>query len=194
MKLPYELNALEPVISEKTMTFHYTKHHAAYVKNTNDMVKGTPLENKALEEIILASSKDAKLAGLYNNAAQTWNHNLFWQCLTNEAPKKQVPADLMALITADFGSLDALKAELKKVGTAQFGSGWVWLVLEKGHLKVYSTPNGQNPLTNKDQKTLLGIDVWEHSYYLDYQNLRADFLQKVLDSLINWQYVAQNLK
>ena len=191
-KLPFEMNALEPYISERTFSFHYGKHYATYVKNTNDLILGTDLENATLEDIVLATAGDASKTGLFNNAAQAWNHEFFWNSLTDKEENKVIPEVLMRQILKDFGSLAVLLEEFKKAAVGQFGSGWTWLVFEKDKLKIISTSNAFTPLTTNDQVPLLCIDVWEHAYYLDYQNRRVDFVEGILNHCLNWSFAAQN--
>jgi Fe-Mn family superoxide dismutase len=189
--LPYSLDALEPHISRNTLEFHHGKHHAAYVTNLNNLVAGTELEGKSLEDTILAVAGDASKAGVFNNAAQVWNHTFYWQGMKPEgggAPS----GELAAKIDAAFGSFDAFKEQFKAAGTTQFGSGWAWLVLDNGTLKITKTGNADLPLTH-GQKALLTMDVWEHAYYLDYQNRRPDYITTFLDKLVNWDFVAANL-
>jgi Fe-Mn family superoxide dismutase len=189
--LPYSLDALEPHISRSTLEFHYGKHHAAYVTNLNNLVGGTDLEAKSLEDTIQAVAGDAAKAGVFNNAAQVWNHTFYWQGMKpggGGAPS----GDLAAKIDADFGSFDAFKEQFKTAGATQFGSGWAWLVLENGSLKITKTGNADLPLAH-GQKALLTMDVWEHAYYLDYQNRRPDYISTFLDKLVNWDFAAANL-
>jgi superoxide dismutase, Fe-Mn family len=189
--LPYGLDALEPHISRSTLEFHHGKHHAAYVTNLNNLVAGTDLEGKSLDQTILAVSGDASKAGVFNNAAQVWNHTFYWQGMKpggGGAPS----GDLAAKIDADFGSFDAFKEQFKTAGATQFGSGWAWLVLDNGTLKITKTGNADLPLAH-GQKALLTMDVWEHAYYLDYQNRRPDYMSTFLDKLVNWDFVAANL-
>lgn len=190
-KLNYELNALEPYISEKTMSFHYGKHHATYIKNVNTLITGTPFEKKSLEEIVSDTMGDKAQTGLFNNAAQCVNHAFFWNCLTPR--KHEIPKELSDRIILDFQSLDEFKAQFVKQATGIFGSGWCWLVLEDGKLKIVSTSNAQTPIASEIQTPLLCVDVWEHAYYLDYQNARAGFIQAVVDNLWNWEFAGRNL-
>ncbi len=192
--LPYAEAALEPYISEETISFHYGKHHAGYVKTANELIAGTDLVDKSLEDIILTAASDTVYTKLFNNAAQVYNHNFYWNSLTADEADKKIPPELEAKIIADFGPVEALKAELKKQALAQFGSGWTWLVLDGDKLKVVNTSNANTPLTAPTQKPLLCIDVWEHAYYLDRQNLRAAYLDGVIDHALNWAFAAQNLK
>ncbi|MEI6031706.1 MAG: superoxide dismutase [Synechococcaceae cyanobacterium ELA739] len=189
--LPYDLDALEPHISRSTLEFHHGKHHAAYVTNLNNLVAGTDLEGKSLEETITAVAGDTAKAGVFNNAAQVWNHSFYWQCI-KPAGGGAPTGDLAAKIDADFGSFDAFKEQFKTAGATQFGSGWAWLVLDGGTLKVTKTANADLPLAH-GQKALLTMDVWEHAYYLDYQNRRPDYMTTYLDKLVNWDFVAANL-
>ena len=189
--LPYADNALDPVISANTLSFHYGKHHKAYVDNLNKLIAGTPLEGQSLEAIIKESAGKADKAGIFNNSAQIWNHTFYWNSLKPNGGGTP-PAALAKLIERDFGSLDNLKKELATAATTQFGSGWAWLASDNGKLVVTKTSNAELPLT-KGQKALLTIDVWEHAYYLDYQNRRPDYANAVIDKLLNWQFAADNL-
>ncbi|BAZ25700.1 superoxide dismutase [Kalymmatonema gypsitolerans NIES-4073] len=186
--LPYDYNALEPFISAQTLQFHHDKHHAGYVTNLNKLVEGTELANKSLEEVILATANDSSKAGIFNNAAQVWNHTFYWHVLKKDGGSPS--GELAEKINASFGSLDEFKKQFKEAGATQFGSGYAWLVVENGELKVVKTPNAANPITS-GQTPLLTADVWEHAYYLDYQNRRPDYLQTFVDQLINWDFVAE---
>lgn len=190
-ELPYADNALEPYMSAKTFSFHHDKHHAAYVTNLNKLIENTELADKSLEEIIKATFKDSSKAGVFNNAAQVWNHTFFWSSMKPGGGGTPSGA-LAAKIDADFGSFDKFKEEFKNAAATQFGSGWAWLVLDNGTLKVTKTPNAENPLAH-GQTALLTLDVWEHAYYLDYQNKRPDFISTYLDSLVNWDFAASNM-
>ncbi|MFB2936750.1 superoxide dismutase [Aerosakkonemataceae cyanobacterium BLCC-F154] len=188
--LPYADTALEPYMSANTFSFHYGKHHAAYNTNLNKLTEGTELADKPLEEIVVTSFKENK-TGIFNNAAQVWNHNFFWQSM--KPGGGGAPSGALAdKINADFGSFDKFKEEFKSAAATQFGSGWAWLVLENGKLKVTKTPNAENPVVH-GQTPLLTLDVWEHAYYLDYQNKRPDFITTFLDNLVNWDFAAENL-
>ncbi|KGF72699.1 superoxide dismutase [Neosynechococcus sphagnicola sy1] len=190
--LPYDFGALEPYnMSGRTFEFHYGKHHAAYVNNLNNLVKDTELADKTLEAVIQISFKDAAKVGIFNNAAQVWNHSFFWNCMKPGGGGTPTGA-LAEQITDSFGSFEKFTTEFKAAATTQFGSGWAWLVKEGDTLKVTKTPNAENPLAH-GQTALLTLDVWEHAYYLDYQNRRPDFIQNFLDSLVNWEFVAQQL-
>lgn len=189
--LPYDAKALEPHISANTLGFHHGKHHAAYVTNYNNAVKGTALEAKPLEEAIREVAGDASKVAIFNNGAQVWNHTFFWNSMKPNGGGKP-SGDLAARINADLGGLDKFKEDFKQAGVTQFGSGWAWLVLDGGKLKITKTANADNPLVHR-QTPLLTCDVWEHAYYLDYQNRRPDFIQAFLDHLVNWEFVATNL-
>ncbi|NMG05827.1 superoxide dismutase [Brasilonema sp. UFV-L1] len=186
--LPYDYDALSPLISSDTLKFHHDKHHAGYVTNLNKLIEGTELANKSLEEIVLATANDSSKAGIFNNAAQVWNHTFYWNGLKKGSAAPS--GELAEKIKASFGSLDEFKKQFKEAGATQFGSGYAWLVLDKGELKVVKTPNAANPITNS-QTPLLTADVWEHAYYLDYQNRRPDYLETFLNELINWDFVAE---
>ena len=190
-ELPYARNALAPHISEETINFHYGKHHNAYVVNLNKLIEGTDLASKSLEEIIKISEKDATKAGIFNNAAQVWNHTFYWHSMAPNGGGKPT-GKVLAKIEADFGSYENFVTEFKNAGATQFGSGWAWLVLENGKLKVTKTGNAVTPLTTS-AKPLMTMDVWEHAYYLDYQNLRPTYIETFLDKLVNWEFVAKNL-
>ena len=189
--LPYANNALAPVISASTIGFHYGKHHKGYVENLNKLVAGTKFAEMTLEKTIAATAGKVDKTAIFNNAAQTWNHTFYWSSLKPKGGGEP-PAALKKTIKASFGALDTCKKELAAAAMSQFGSGWVWLVLDGGKLKVVKTGNADSPLT-KGMKPLLTIDVWEHAYYLDYQNRRADYIAAVLDKLLNWDFAAENL-
>jgi Fe-Mn family superoxide dismutase len=190
--LPYPADALEPHMSARTFGFHHGKHHQAYVDNLNKLIVGTALEEKSLEELILLAANDPAQTGVFNNAAQVWNHTFFWHCM-KPGGGGQPTGELAERIDQAFGGYKEFAAQFKSAAASRFGSGWGWLVLEDGQLKVVSTPNAGNPLT-ANQVPLLTADVWEHAYYLDYQNRRPDFLQAFLDHLVNWDFVAENLR
>jgi Fe-Mn family superoxide dismutase len=190
-ELPYAKDALAPYISANTLEFHQGKHHKTYVDNLNKLIAGTDLEAKSLEEIIKIAAKDPAKAGIFNNAAQSWNHSFYWKCLKPQGGGAPTGA-IAAKINATFGSHDKFVEELKNAGATQFGSGWAWLVLDGSDLKITKTPNADTPLAH-GQKALLTIDVWEHAYYLDYQNRRPDYLTAVIQNLINWDFVNANL-
>ena len=190
--LPYAPTALQPHISEQTLNVHHGKHHQAYVTNLNNLIKDGPKAKLPLEALIMESAKDAAQAGIFNNAAQVWNHSFFWSCMKPAGGGKPT-GDVASAIDKAFGGLDKFKEQFKQAAVTQFGSGWAWLVLEKGTLKITKTANADLPMVH-GQKALLTVDVWEHAYYLDYQNRRPDFVQAFLDHLVNWDFVAQNLK
>jgi Fe-Mn family superoxide dismutase len=188
--LLYSEDALAPVISANTLRIHYGKHYKGYVDQLNKLVPGTPLADLSLEEVVVATAGNPQYTEIFHNAAQAWNHAFYWSSLT---PRNSVAsAALRARIDASFGSAEALKKQLAEAATTQFGSGWAWLVLDDGKLKVVKTDNAQTPLTQHMQP-LLTIDVWEHAYYLDFQNRRADYVSGVLDNLINWEFASENL-
>ncbi|MGZ3648856.1 MAG: superoxide dismutase [Syntrophales bacterium] len=189
--LPYAKDGLAPYISANTLEFHYGKHHRAYVDNTNKLIAGTDLANESLETIVKKTVGDAAKSGLFNNAAQVWNHSFYWQCMKPNGGGK--PAGKVAdKINETWGSFDKFAEELKNAGVTQFGSGWAWLVLEGGKFKITKTANADTPLAH-GVKPLLTVDVWEHAYYLDYQNRRPDYLATFIEKLINWDFVKANL-
>jgi Fe-Mn family superoxide dismutase len=185
--LPYSMDALAPHMSAETLEYHYGKHHLAYVNNLNGLLENHELKGKSLEEIIKTSYNKAEMSGIFNNAAQHYNHIEFWQSMKkNSSPK--IPSKVSEAINKSFGSFDAFKEEIIKKGTTIFGSGWVWLAESSGKLEIIQCPNAVNPVA-LGKKTILGCDVWEHSYYIDYRNKRADFLKAWFENLINWEYV-----
>ena len=183
--LPYAEDALAPAISAKTISFHYGKHHAGYVKTLNGLVAGTSYAELSLEEIVRTAAARGD-AAIFNNAAQTWNHTFYWNSLAPAGKGGAPSAALLAAIEAAFGSFDACKAALADAAVKRFGSGWAWLVAENGKVKVESTPNAETPITRSGVKPLLVVDVWEHAYYLDWQNLRADYAKAVVGGLLDW--------
>jgi Fe-Mn family superoxide dismutase len=190
--LPFAIDALEPHISARTFEFHHGKHHAAYVTNLNNLTKDTDLASKSLEEVIKVAAADLPAKqGIFNNAAQVWNHTFFWNCLKKGGGGKP-GAKLLARIESDLGGFDKFKEDFKAAAVGQFGSGWAWLVEEGGKLKITKTANADLPMAH-GQKALLTVDVWEHAYYLDWQNRRPDFVQCFLDNLVNWDFVEANL-
>jgi superoxide dismutase, Fe-Mn family len=188
--LPYAENALEPVISANTIGFHYGRHHRGYVDNLVKLVAGTPYADMPLEKIVTSAAGRPEATAVFNNAAQVWNHTFYWNSLRAKGGGEP-PAALRQQIEASFGSVDACRKELASAAVAQFGSGWAWLVADSGKLRVVRTANADGPLTT-GMKPLLTVDVWEHAYYLDYQNRRADYVNAVLEKLINWEFAAQN--
>ena len=191
-KIPYAKDALEPNISEDTLNFHYGKHHQAYVNKLNELVAGTDLENNTLEEIIKATDTDDSKAGIFNNAAQVWNHTFYWNSMSPDGGGKPTGIVLEKIIES-FGSYEEFATQFKNAGATQFGSGWAWLVLENGKLAIKKTANAKTPLTT-NAKPLMTMDVWEHAYYLDYQNARPSYMNTFLEKLVNWEFVAKNLK
>lgn len=188
--LPFALGALEPVISARTLEFHHGKHHNAYVTNGNKLISGTRFEKMTGEEIIKATAGDASSAGIFNNSAQTWNHSFYWQCMKPNGGGAP-PASLLKRIEKDFGDFQTFLEAFKQAGATQFGSGWAWLVEEAGKLKITKTANADTPIAH-NQRPILTVDVWEHAYYLDYQNRRPDYLTAFFDKLVNWEF-AQSL-
>ncbi len=189
--LPYANNALEPVISANTLSFHYGKHHKTYVDNLNNLVANSDLAGQSLEQIIKATAGQADKAAIFNNAAQIWNHMFYWHSLKPNGGGEP-PAALKQKIEAAFGSVDTCKKEFAQAAVTQFGSGWAWLALDGDKIIVSKTGNAETPIT-KNIRPLLTIDVWEHAYYLDFQNRRADYVNMILDKLINWDFAAANL-
>ena len=189
--LPYADNALEPTISSRTVSFHYGKHHAGYVNTLKGLVAGTKYEGLSLGEIVVASRAAGDTA-VFNNAAQAWNHDFYWNSLAPEGKGGEPSFALKAAVDAAFGSLDACRAALADAAVKRFGSGWAWLVAKDGKLSVISTPNAETPLTQAGVTPLLTVDVWEHAYYLDWQNRRADYVAALLDKLANWKFAAEN--
>ena len=190
--LPYAKDALAPHISSQTLDFHHGKHHNAYVGKLNGLVEGTDMASLTLEDVIKKSAGDAAKAGICNNAAQIWNHTFYWQSMRPNGGGAPT-GDLAAMIDRDFGSLDAFKTAFADAGATQFGSGWAWLVLANGKLEIRKTLNAETPLTEEGVTPLLTMDVWEHAYYLDFQNRRPDYITSFLDNLVNWEFAAENL-
>ena len=189
--LPYADNALGNVISSRTIGFHYGKHHKGYIDNLNKLITGTVFADLSLEKIIAETSGKADQTEIFHNAAQAWNHTFYWHSLSPRGGGEP-PTELKQRIEASFGNVDQCKKELAAAATTQFGSGWTWLVLDEDKLKVVKTANADLPLT-KSITPLLTLDVWEHAYYLDYQNRRADYVNAILDKLINWSFASDNL-
>jgi len=187
--LPYADDALAPTVSAKTISFHYGKHHAGYVKTLNGLIAGTKYEGLSLEEIV-AVSRGAGDTAIFNNAAQIWNHDFYWQSLAPSGKGGEPSPELLAAINASFGSLDACKAALADAAVKRFGSGWAWLVMKDGKLVVESTSNAETPCGKPGVKPLLVIDVWEHAYYLDWQNARAAYVKAVVDGHLNWAFAS----
>lgn len=190
--LPFPMDALEPYgMKAETFEYHYGKHHKAYVDNLNKLTEGKDLANKSLEEVIQISFKDPALTGVFNNAAQVWNHTFFWNSL-KPGGGSTPSGEFADRITKDFGSFDKFKEEFSNAAATQFGSGWAWLVDDGGKLSVMKTPNAENPLAH-GKKALLTLDVWEHAYYIDYRNARPAFIKNFLENLVNWDFAAENL-
>ena len=189
--LPYDYEALAPHMSSQTLHLHHDKHHQTYVTNLNNLVADTDLEGKSLEEVVKASYGDSAKAGVFNNAGQHWNHCLFWRIMAKDGGGKPT-GEVGKRIDASFGSYDAFADQFKTAAATQFGSGWAWLALDGSDLKVVKTPNGENPLVH-GMSPLLGIDVWEHAYYLDYQNRRPEYVASFLANLVNWDEVEAEL-
>jgi Fe-Mn family superoxide dismutase len=189
--LPYAETALEPIISAKTLSFHYGKHHKGYVDNLNKLIGETEYADLSLEKIVTSTAGKQDKTAIFNNSAQAWNHTFYWNSMKPNGGGDP-PAELKRKIEASFGSVDACKKELESAAVSQFGSGWAWLVLDGDLLKVVKTANAEIPMT-LGFKPLLTIDVWEHAYYLDYQNQRVDYANAVLDKLINWEFAQQNI-
>ena len=189
--LPYANDALAPYMSSETLDFHHGKHHQTYVTNLNNLLKDHELQSSSLEDIVVKTSKDASMAGIFNNAGQHWNHILFWQCMKPNGGGS-IPSELEGRLNSDFGSVEQFKEAFIQAGTTQFGSGWAWLAIANGKLVVTKSTNASNPLVD-GMKPILGCDVWEHSYYIDYRNKRPDYLKAFLDSLVNWEFVASQL-
>jgi Fe-Mn family superoxide dismutase len=189
--LPYDEAALAPTISGRTISVHYGKHHKAYVDKLNELVTGTEYADMQLADIVKATFKDSAKQEIFHNAGQAWNHGFFWTCLT---PNRGAPSGgLKSAIERDLGGLAKFKDDFAEQGIAQFGSGWVWLVADKGKLKIEKTADAITPMA-EGKTCLLAIDVWEHAYYLDYQNRRPDFLIAVIDKLLNWDFAVQNFE
>ncbi len=189
--LPYAQDALEPHITANTLSFHHGKHHTTYVTNLNNLTKDTDMADQSLEEIMKATAGDASKAGVFNNAAQVWNHTFFWHSMSPNGGGAPTGA-IAEKIEADFGGYDKFVEAFKAAATTQFGSGWAWLVLDGGVLKATKTGNADSPLAH-GQTPILTLDVWEHAYYLDFQNRRPDYIGTFLDSLVNWDFANQNL-
>lgn len=189
--LPYAENALEPVISAKTISFHYGKHHKSYMDNLNKLIAGTEYADLPLEKIIIGTAGHTEKAAIFNNAAQIWNHSFYWKSMIQKGGGEP-PNALKRKMEASFGSVEACKKELFSAAVSQFGSGWAWLVLDGNKLKAVKTANADVPLTT-GMIPVLTVDVWEHAYYLDYQNRRADYVNAVLNKLINWEFALQNV-
>ena len=190
-KLDYAKNALAPIMSEETLDLHHGKHHQTYITNLNNFIKDTDMAGMSLEEIVHNSSKDKSKVGIFNNASQHWNHELFWKCMKPNGGGS-MPKKLEDRIKSDLGSVEEFKKQFIQAGITQFGSGWCWLSISNGKLVVSKTPNAENPLIH-NMKPILGCDVWEHSYYVDYRNRRPEYLENFFEKLINWEFVESQL-
>jgi Fe-Mn family superoxide dismutase len=191
--LPYDYEALAPYMSAKTLHLHHDKHHQAYVTNLNNLIEGTEFAGKPLEEIVTGSYGDAAKQGIFNNAGQHWNHNLFWRIM-RKGGGGMPGGELSKRIDDAFGSFEAFKEQFKTAAVTQFGSGWAWLAVDGDQLKVTKTPNGENPLVHGGLRPILGLDVWEHSYYVDYENRRPEYVAAFLNHLVNWDEVEAELQ
>jgi len=189
--LPYDMSALEPHISARTLEFHYGKHHKAYVDKFNELVKDTIYDPMELEAVIKEVAGKEDQVAIFNNAAQVWNHTFYWHCMTPNGGGEPT-GTLLNKINESFGDFETFKKDFKQAAISQFGSGWAWLVAEDGKIKIIKTGNAELPMT-RELKALLTVDVWEHAYYLDYQNRRPDYLDTFLSQLVNWEFVAANL-
>jgi superoxide dismutase, Fe-Mn family len=189
--LPYKMDALKPYISEQTMHFHYDKHYAGYVEKANQLLKTGEFEGKTVEEIIALTSGKKEYTSIFNNVAQAWNHAFFWKCL--KPGGGTINAEVADRIIKSFGSFDTFKQQFLEAAKGRFGSGWTWLVLDGDKLKIVTTGNADTPIAH-GLKPLFTIDVWEHAYYLDYQNRRADYVRQVLNHLVNWDFIASRMK
>ena len=190
--LPYDYEALAPYMSAKTLHLHHDKHHQAYVTNLNNLIEGTEFAGKSLEDIVTGSYGDAAKQGIFNNAGQHWNHNLFWRIM-RKGGGGSPGGELAKRIDDAFGSFDAFKEQFKTAGVTQFGSGWAWLAVQDDQLKIMKTPNGENPLVH-GMRPILGVDVWEHAYYVDYENRRPEYVAAFLNHLVNWDEVEAELQ
>ncbi|MEM8856261.1 MAG: superoxide dismutase [Pseudomonadota bacterium] len=186
--LPYAYDALAPYMSAETLEFHHDKHHQAYVTNGNKLLEGSGMENESLETIVKKSFGNN--AGLFNNAGQHYNHIHFWKWMTPNGGKGTMPSEIASKIDSDLGGYDKAREDFLAAGAGQFGSGWAWIAVRDGKLEIMKTPNGENPLVH-GATPLLGVDVWEHSYYIDYRNARPKYLEAWFDNLVNWEYVAE---
>lgn len=188
-ELPYDYDALAPYMSRETLEFHHDKHHQAYVTKGNELLAGSPLEGKSLEDICKAAYSE-KNAGLINNVGQHYNHTHFWKWMKKGGGGNKIPGALAKAIDSDLGGFDKFRADFVAAGVGQFGSGWAWLAVKNGKIEIMKTPNGENPLMH-GASPILGVDVWEHSYYIDYRNARPKYLEAFVDNLVNWDHVAE---
>ena len=190
-KLDYAKSALAPIMSEETLDLHHGKHHQTYITNLNNFINNTDMSKMSLEEIIINSSKDKAKLGIFNNASQHWNHLLFWKCMKPNGGGA-MPSKLEKRVVSDFGSVEEFKKKFIQAGITQFGSGWSWMSIDNGKLVVHKTPNAENTLIH-NMKPILGCDLWEHSYYVDYKNRRPEYLENFFEKLVNWEFVESNL-
>ena len=186
-KLDYKNDALSPIMSQETLELHHGKHHQTYITNLNNFIKDTEMKDMSLDKIILKSYNEKSMVGIFNNESQHWNHNLFWKCMKPKGGGK-IPPKLEKRLISDFGSIEQFKNDFKQAGITQFGSGWCWLSISNGKLTVTKTANAINPLVS-NMVPILGCDVWEHSYYIDFRNRRPEYLDKFIENLVNWEYV-----
>ena len=186
-KLDYKNDALSPIMSQETLELHHGKHHQTYITNLNNFIKDTDMKDLSLNEIVLKSYNEKSMVGIFNNASQHWNHNLFWKCMKPNGGGK-IPPKLEKRLISDFGSIEQFKIDFKQAGITQFGSGWCWLSISNDKLMVTKTANAVNPLVS-NMVPILGCDVWEHSYYIDFRNRRPEYLDKFIENLVNWEYV-----
>ena len=186
-KLDYKNDALSPIMSQETLELHHGKHHLTYITNLNNFIKDTDMKDLSLNEIVLKSYNEKSMVGIFNNASQHWNHNLFWKCMKPNGGGK-IPPKLEKRLISDFGSVEKFKIDFKQAGITQFGSGWCWLSISNDKLMVTKTANAVNPLVS-NMVPILGCDVWEHSYYIDFRNRRPEYLDKFIENLVNWEYV-----
>jgi len=192
--LPFAYDALDPYMSAESFEFHHDKHHAAYVTNGGKLLEGSGLEGKSLDEIIVTSGNNPEQAGLFNNAAQHWNHSFFWNCLKAGGGGTSIPGTVQAKIDSDLGGHEQFKADFINACVTQFGSGWGWLTLDNdGKLEITKTANADTPLAH-GKTALLTCDVWEHAYYIDYRNARPAYVEAFVDNMINWDFVAEQLE
>ena len=187
-ELPYAYDALQPFMSRETLEFHHDKHHKAYVDNGNKLAAEAGMENLPLEEVVKQSF--GRNPGLFNNAGQHYNHIHFWKWMKPNGGGKSLPGAIQKAVDSDLGGYDKLRADFINAGTTQFGSGWAWISVKNGKLEIAKTPNGESPLVSGGSP-ILGVDVWEHSYYIDYRNARPKYLETWFDNLVNWDYVAE---
>ncbi len=187
-ELPYSKDALQPHMSAETLEFHHDKHHQAYVTNGNKLLEGSGLEGRSLEDVVRESY--GKNQGLFNNAGQHYNHIHFWQWMKPNGGGNKLPGALQSAVESDLGGFDKFRADFINAGTTQFGSGWAWLAVKNGKLEISKTPNGESPLVHGGSP-ILGVDVWEHSYYIDYRNARPKYLETWFDNLVNWDHVLE---